>query len=125
MTGASRHCYAAGASIHSVVMKQSIGLGIAAFLLVAGIASCDKSKPELDKAMVELKETASQRDNLKMQLQLSEGKLAEAQKRISDLEAAAQSAAAEKAAAPASTKGGKGKGKKTAAKSKRSHKKRH
>jgi hypothetical protein len=106
-------------------MKHLTGLRIAAFLFIAASVSCDKSKPELDKATQELKEVSSQRDNLKMQLDLSEGKLAEAQKRASDLEAAAQASAAEKATAAASAKGAKGKGTKTAAKSKRSHRKRH
>jgi hypothetical protein len=106
-------------------MKQLNGLRIAAFLLIAASVSCDKSKPELDKTKQELKEAAAQRDNVKMQLELSEGKLAEAQKRITDLEAAAQASAAEKAAGPASGKAAKGKRTKSAAKSKRSHKKRH
>ncbi|HEY2903553.1 MAG TPA: hypothetical protein VGL59_23415 [Polyangia bacterium] len=103
-------------------MKQPTGLRIAAFLLIAAaIVSCDKSKPELDKATQELKEVSSQRDNLKMQLELSEGKLAEAQKRISALEAAAQASAAATTAVPPNTKEG-AKGKR--AKSKRSHRKR-
>ncbi|HEX3698220.1 MAG TPA: hypothetical protein VH374_22805 [Polyangia bacterium] len=106
-------------------MKQPTGLRIAAFLLIAATVSCDKSKPALDKAQQEVKEVSSQRDNLKMQLDLSEGKLAEAQKRIGELEAAAQASAAASATAAASTKGAKGKGGKTAAKSKRSHKKHH
>jgi hypothetical protein len=101
-------------------MKHLTGLRIAAFLFIAATASCDKSKPELDKTKQELKEVSAQRDNVKMQLELSEGKLAEAQKRIGDLESAAQASAATKATVSSSTKGAKGK-----AKSKRSHKKRH
>jgi hypothetical protein len=63
-------------------------------LLVAGTFACDPSKAELDKTKADLQTVTTERDGLKTQLDLANGKASSLQMQLTDLQAKAAAAAA-------------------------------
>ena len=71
-------------------MKLSVGFPVCVLMLCGLVATgCDPSKPELDKTRQQLLAVTAERDNLKGQVESSEGKITSLQQQLTTLQAAA------------------------------------